>query len=100
MPVEAFAAFENMSDEDKQKDTEAWVKWMEEHKDSFVDMGNPVAENKRVTNNGVSDEKNEVGGYSIIQAENYEAACAMFVDSPHNKEVGAYVEVMEITDIG
>ena len=72
---------------------------MEDKKDSLVDEGNPVAGNKRITNSGVSDERNEVGGYSIIQAENHEAACELLSGNPHFKAPGAYIEVMEIVEM-
>lgn len=100
MPTEGFAKFNNASDEEKQKEMEEWMRWMEAHKDSFADEGNPSGGNHRVTKDGASPMPNEVGGYSIVKAESHEAACAIFADSPHLNEPGAYVEVMEITEMG
>ena len=99
MPAEAFAAFDKVSEEEKKKDMDSWVEWMEVNKNSLVDEGNPVGVNKRVTKAGVSDERNEIGGYSIVQAESHEAACAMFADNPHLAVDGAYLEVMEIVQM-
>lgn len=99
MPTEGFAAFANMSDEEKKKEMEDWMRWMDEHKGVFVDEGNPSGKNQRVTKDGVSAAPNEVGGYSIVQAESQEAACSIFADAPHLVAPGAYVEVMEITEM-
>lgn len=38
----------------------------------------------------------EVGGYSVVQAESHEAAAKLFEKHPHNEMPGAWVEVMEI----
>ncbi|MBX2866555.1 hypothetical protein KTR10_01180 [Candidatus Kaiserbacteria bacterium] len=97
LPAEGFDAFKNMSEADQQSEKQAWTPWMEAHKDSFVDLGNPVGSNKRVTKGEVSDVRNEVGGYSIVQAEDHEAACAIFTDCPHLNVPGAYIEVVEMT---
>jgi hypothetical protein len=99
MPTEAFEAFADMSDEDKKKEMEEWTTWMEDKKGSLSDMGNPVGNNKRMTKEGVSEERNEVGGYSIVEAESHEAACELLADNPHFKVAGAYIEVMEIIEM-
>jgi hypothetical protein len=99
MPPEAFDAFNEVSEEEKEKDMDSWMKWMEAHKEDFVDAGNPVGLNKRVTMAGAAEERNEVGGYSIVKAESHEAACAIFSDSPHLDVAGAYIDVMEIVEM-
>lgn len=99
MPTASFDAFKDTSPKDKEKDMEDWMKWMEDNKASFVDMGNPVGANKRVAKATISDERNEVGGYSIVQAESHEAACAMFATNPHFSAPDAYIEVMEIVEM-
>ena len=59
----------NSTPEQRRKGTEAWIKWMEDHKDSPADRGAPVGKTKRVDVNGVKDAKNDVCGYSIVQAD-------------------------------
>ena len=71
-----------------------WADWMKKHADSFIDMGGPVGKTKRVTPAGAEDVKNEVMGYSIIQAESHEAAADMLKDVPNIP--GGYVDVMRI----
>lgn len=62
---------------------DAWTDWMKAHQESIADMGAPVGATKRVTAGGVADVRNEVGGYSIIEADSHDAAAALFADSPH-----------------
>ncbi len=77
---------------------DAWMKWMNANKSSFVDGGAPLGKTKRVDANGVSDVRNNIGGYSIVQAESADAAAKLFgKDMPHLKTMpGAWVEIVEI----
>jgi hypothetical protein len=52
-----------------------------------------------VAASGITDVNNDIGGYSIVQAESHEAAAALFADSPHLTMPGATAEVMEIMPI-
>src|SRR5258708_711163 len=81
--------------EDQKKGMDAWIKWMGMHKDDFVEQGAPLGKNKRVTKDSVSDKRNEVTGYSVVQADSHEEAAQIFKDSPHLQMPGAYVEVLE-----
>lgn len=74
-----------------------WTQWYNEHKDSVVDMGAPVGKTKQVTTSGVSDTKNMVGGYSVVQAESHDAAAKLFENHPHFKFFpDGSIEIMEI----
>ncbi len=84
------------SAEQRKKSMGEWQTWMKNHKASFADQGGPAGKTKRVAASGVTDTKNDIGGYSIVQAESYEAAAALFRDNPHLAMPGATVEVMEI----
>ncbi len=97
-PIEEFAkAMQNMTKEDQEASKKEWWAWMEKNKASLADMGAPVGKTKQVTETGVTDIKNDIGGYSIVQADSHEAAAQFFVDSPHFKRLGGpTVEVMEI----
>ena len=88
------------SAEDRKKGMGEWQAWMKKHMASFADHGGPAGKTKRVAQSGVTDTKNDIGGYSIVQAESYEAAAALFRDSPHLSMPGATVEVMEILPVG
>ena len=60
--------------EQRQKSMDAWMKWMGDNKASLVDGGAPLGKTKRVDSRGASDTKNDVGGYSIVQADSADAA--------------------------
>lgn len=77
-----------------------WRKWMKDHKKSIVDEGNALGKTKRITLKGISDAKNDVGGYLIVEAKSHEAAAEMLKDSPHLKMMkGAYIDVLTVVDM-
>ena len=84
------------SAEDRKKSMGEWEVWMKKNMASFVDSGAPVGKTKQTTKAGVADIKNDIGGYSIVQAESHEAAATLFANSPNLTMPGATVEVMEI----
>ena len=87
----------NSTPEQQKKGMDAWKKWMEANKTSIVEGGAPLGKTKRVDSNGASNTKNEIGGYSIVQAESPEAATKLFgKDHPHLKMQGTWLEIMEI----
>jgi hypothetical protein len=90
----------NSTPEQQKKGMEGWMKWMDAYKASLVDGGAPLGKTKRVDSKGASDTTNEVGGYSIIQAESADAATRMFgKDQPHLQMPGAWIEIIEIMPI-
>ena len=98
------ADFENMmknaTPEQQKQGMDAWMKWMGEHQTSLVDGGAPLGKTKRVDAKGASDTKNDVCGYSIVQAESADAAVKMFgKDQPHLQMPGAWMEIIEIMPI-
>ena len=78
----------------------AWGGWMEKHRDILVAEGGPLGKTKRVDPSGVSDVRNEMTGYVIVQAESHEAAARLFENHPHFTIFpGDCVEVMECMPI-
>jgi hypothetical protein len=76
---------------------EAWMKWMNENKASILEGGAPLGKTKRADASGISDTKNSIGGYSIVQAETHDAAAKLFGrDHPHLQMPGAWVEILKI----
>ncbi len=76
---------------------DAWMAWMGKHKAAIVDGGAPLGKSKRVEAKGAKDAKNELGGYSIVQAETADGAAKLFgADHPHLQHAGAWVEVVEV----
>jgi hypothetical protein len=89
------------TDDQKRKEQEkagmhAWMKWVKENEASIVDLGSPLGKTKRISAEGISDTKNEITGYTIVQAESHEAAAELFANHPHFMIFpGDSVEVME-----
>ena len=73
-----------------------WEKWMKAHERNLVDKGAPLGKTKRVTAGKISDIRNDLNYYSIVEAESLEAAAKMFTDNPHLQIPQSSIEVMEI----
>ena len=92
----AMAEMPAMTPEQMKASMDEWKEWMES-KGGVVDMGAPLGKTKKVTPSEVTDMRNEIGGYSIIEAESHEEAAKQMQDSPHFKMMpGGWIEVMEI----
>jgi len=73
-----------------------WREWMSGHTKMFADKGAGVGKTKRVTAQGVSDTKNDIMLYAIVEAESHEAAAKTFQRHPHLQIPQSSIEVMEI----
>ena len=74
----------------------AWRAWMQEHSAKIVDMGGPLGKTKRAARDGVSDIRNGLAAYVIVEAESHDAAARMFEGHPHFTIFpGDSVEIME-----
>jgi len=99
------AAEWNKMDEGKRKTLEAsgikaWGAWMLAHKAAIVEQGGPLGKTKRTAANGISDTRNSMTGYVVVQAESHEAAARMFENHPHFAIFpGDSVEIMECLPI-
>ncbi|MDB6088362.1 MAG: hypothetical protein JWN85_1146 [Gammaproteobacteria bacterium] len=78
----------------------AWGDWMTAHEADIVEQGGPLGKTKRTAAGGVSDTKNSMTGYVIVQAESHEAAARLFEKHPHFTIFpGDSVEIMECLPI-
>ena len=84
------------SPEEGAKGMEKWKAWMGGLGDAMVNPGTPMGMNKTVTSDGVSDEDgpNRLTGYSIVKADNMDAALEMAKSCPF-LEIGT-LEVAEL----
>jgi hypothetical protein len=74
----------------------AWQSWAETNAKAIVDPGGPLSKTKRISKQGIADVRNEMGAYTIVQAESQEAAAKLFENHPHFTIFpGDAVEVME-----
>lgn len=87
------------TEEQMKKGMDEWSKWMKDNENIFVDKGTPLGKNKRLTSGGASDVRNDVTGYSIIQAGSYEEAVELLKNSPHLQMPEAYIEILECRDM-
>ena len=65
----------------------------------LTDKGAGVGKTKRITSKGISDTKNNVMLYSIVEAESHEAAAKLFENHPHLQIPQASIEVMVINSL-
>ena len=95
------SGWDTMSDgeraERQQRGIAAWGAWMEKNKASVVENGAPLGKTKRTGLNGVTDIKNNLAGYVVVQADSHEAAAKMFEGHPHFAMFpGEAVEIVEM----
>lgn len=89
------AGMAKMDKKDMEKMNKEWGVWAKKVK--MVDMGAPVGANKRVSKAGVKDARNEVGGYSIIEAKTHAEAAKKMKSNPHFRMIpNGWVDVMEV----
>ncbi|MBC7371586.1 MAG: hypothetical protein H7326_08480 [Bdellovibrionaceae bacterium] len=75
---------------------QGWGQWMKEHQKSIVFNGAPLGKTKLVSMTGLSDIKNMMSAFVVVQADSQEQAVTMFLKHPHFTIFpGDGVEVME-----
>ena len=78
----------------------AWHKWMADNAASVVTAGGPLGKTKKIGKDGVTDIRNRMAGYIVVQAEDHDAAARLFESHPHFSIFpGDSVEVMECLPI-
>lgn len=78
----------------------AWGEWVVRNAPHTLDTGGPLGKTKRVGAGGVSDVRNLMAGYVIVEAADHEAAASLFEDHPHFTIFpGEAVEIMECLPI-
>jgi hypothetical protein len=88
-------------DERERKELQAkgmkeWMDWGEKNAAAIVDQGAPLGKTKRASKQGITDFKNGMTGYVIVQAESHAAAAKLFENHPHFTVFpGDSVEIME-----
>ena len=95
-PLASFDQMMNATPEQQKAGMAAWTVWMEKAKSSIVDMGAPLGKTLRVTPEGASSTRNDLGGYSILQAESKEALAPTLAGHPHFMMPGGFIEVVEM----
>ncbi len=101
---DAFAKWTSMDEaQRKQREAEgmkAWHEWGRKHQAAILDTGGPLGKTKRTGPDGVTDIRNSMTGYVLLQAESHQAAEKMFENHPHFAIFpGEAVEIMECLPI-
>jgi hypothetical protein len=88
------------SPEEQKAGMAAWMAWSQRAASVIVDMGAPLGKALNVTSDGPLPTTNDLGGYSILQAESKEAVAEHLKGHPHFR-MGpeASIEVVEIMPI-
>jgi hypothetical protein len=95
-PTTSFDQMMQASPEQAKAGMDAWMVWGEKAKSSIVDMGAPLGKALKVTPGGASAVRNDLGGYSILQAESKEALAEVLKGHPHFMTPDGFIEVTEI----
>jgi hypothetical protein len=92
----AMEKMNTVSSQDAKKGMEPWMKWAEKCGEALIDMGTPLGNGKKVTNDGAKDSDKQIVGYSMLEVESMEKAIELLKDHPHLAWTeGCEVEVHE-----
>jgi hypothetical protein len=76
-----------------------WQTWMAAHKDAIVEIAG-LGTTKRVSTGGVTDTKNDMMMYAVMQAESQDAVAAMLAGHVHLQIPEASIEIMAANPLG
>ena len=75
---------QDSSPEDMAEGMKAWMTWAEKCGSHLLDMGSPLGNGTALSPDGKSSaSKQDVAGFSVLQAENMEAAKKLLDGHPH-----------------
>lgn len=95
-PTSAVAQMSKASLEEMKKGMEPWMVWAKKIGSGMVDLGTPLGNGRKVTKSGVTASNSQVTGYSVLQAEDMDAAVEMLKNHPHlGWAAGCEIEVYE-----
>ena len=78
----------------------AWEAWSKKAAPMIVEMGAPLGKAVKSTKGGdVTASPNDLGGYSVLQAESKEALAAKLKDHPHFMMPDGWIEIVDIMAI-
>jgi hypothetical protein len=95
-PTSSFEQAMKATPEQQKAGMDAWMGWGKKAASSIVDMGAPLGKSLRVTQGGASPSTNDLGGFSILQAESKEALAETLKGHPHFMMKDGTIEVVEV----
>jgi hypothetical protein len=98
-PMSSFEQMMKATPEQQKAGTAAWMAWSKSAAGAIVDMGAPLGKSLRVTKGGASPVTNDLGGYSVLQAESKEALAPALKGHPHFMMPEGTIEIIEMMPI-
>jgi hypothetical protein len=98
-PTASFEQMMKATPEQQKAGMDAWMSWSKKAGSSIVDMGAPLGKSLRVTTASASPTTNDLGGYSVLQAESKEALAQTLKGHPHFMTPDGFIEVVEVMPI-
>jgi hypothetical protein len=98
-PTTAFEQMKNATPEQQKAGMDAWMTWSKKAGSSLLDMGGPLGTSMRVTKLGGESVRNDLGGFSVMQAESKEALAESLKGHPHFMMQEGFIEITEIMKI-
>ena len=98
-PTSSFEQMKKATPDQQKAGMDAWMGWGKKAASSIVDMGAPLGKSLRVTKEAASPAVNDLGGYSILQAESKEALVETLKGHPHFMMPEGSIEVVEVMPI-
>jgi hypothetical protein len=98
-PASSFELMQKATPEQQKAGMEAWMTWSKTAAGSIVEMGGPLGKSVRVTKGGSAPSTNDLGGYSILQAESKEVLAESLKGHPHFMMPEGSIDVIEVRPI-
>lgn len=98
-PTSSFDQMRKATPEQQKAGMDAWMSWSKKSASSIVDMGGPLGKSLRVTPDGSTPVSNDLGGFSVLQAESKEALAESLKGHPHFMTPDGSIEVVELMPI-
>ena len=98
-PTSSFEQMKSATPEQQKAGMDAWMAWGKKAAASIVDMGAPLGKSLRVTPGGASPTSNDLGGYSVLQAESKEALADTMKGHPHFMTPDGFIEIVDVMAI-
>lgn len=95
----------SVSAEERQKQMDqimkGWQEWQEKYQAAIVDNGSPLGKTKTVTKDGITDTRNDLNYFMVIQAASHDEAAKIVSENPHVQMIPtSSADVMDVPHMG
>jgi hypothetical protein len=92
-PGSAREQIESSTPEQREAGMKLWEAWAAKAGPAIVDLGSPLGDGEAV---GDGDAYNDIGGFSILEADSHGAVVELLADHPHFHTPHGQIEVHEL----